>query len=117
MADRSPDAHHRRVHFDPSLNLGHVLTVISLLIGGGMAYGTLDTRLKQVETKVEDIPKLATLLQNQQVQLERQQVQIDALNKQDDVFRETVRRMLDQLSGIAKDTAEIKGRLTEKQTP
>ena len=116
MAERTAgDSRHSRVHFDPSLNLGHVLTVVSLLFGGGMIWGTLDARLKHVESQIQDMPTIVTMIQKKQVQIEKQQVQIEALGKQDDVFRETVRRMLDQLSSIAKDTAEIKGRLTEKQ--
>ena len=54
------------------------------------------------------IPDIRTLVS-------RQQVQIEALGKQDDIFRETIRRMLDQLTIIAKDTAEIKGRLAAEK--
>jgi len=99
------------VKFDATLNLGHVATIVALLFGGGMAYGSLDSRLTKVEAAVIDIPDMKTLLQ-------RQQVQIEGLGKQDDIFRETIRRMLDQLTIIAKDTAEIKGRLAaEKGSP
>src|SRR6185312_7891268 len=97
------------VKFDATLNLGHVATIAAILLGGGAAYGSLNGRLVAVEQAIVDIPDLKTLVR-------QQQVQIEGLGKQDDIFRESMRRMSDYLAQIAKDTAEIKGRLAaEKQ--
>jgi hypothetical protein len=97
------------VKFDATLNLGHVITVAAILLGGGAAYGSLDRRITTVEQAVVDIPDIKTLVR-------QQQVQIEGLGKQDDIFRESMRRMSDYLSQIAKDTAEIKGRLAAEKT-
>lgn len=44
------EAHHRkRVAFDPTINLGHVLTFVGFLIAGFGAYSTLDKRVTVVE--------------------------------------------------------------------
>lgn len=44
------DAHHRkRVAFDPTINLGHVLTFIGFLVTGFSAYSALDKRVTLVE--------------------------------------------------------------------
>ena len=96
------------VKFDATLNLGHVATICAIMIGGGAAYASLNGRLEAVEQAVVDIPDLKTLVR-------QQQVQIDGLGKQDDIFRESMRRMNDYLSQIAKDTAEIKGRLAAEK--
>jgi hypothetical protein len=78
-------------------------------VDSGAAYGSLDRRLVAVEQAVVDIPDIKTLVR-------QQQVQIEGLGKQDDIFRESMRRMSDYLSQIAKDTAEIKGRLAADKT-
>jgi hypothetical protein len=96
------------VKFDATLNLGHVATICAILVGGGAAYTSLDGRIASVEKQVVDIPDIKTLVR-------QQQVQIEALGKQDDIFRESMRRMSDYLSQIAKDTAEIKGRLAAEK--
>lgn len=44
------ESHHRkRVAFDPTINLGHVLTFVGFLIAGFGAYSTLDKRVTVVE--------------------------------------------------------------------
>ena len=39
----------KRVVFDPTINLGHVISLIAFLLAGFSAYGTLDKRLTMVE--------------------------------------------------------------------
>lgn len=41
--------HRRRVTFDPTINLGHVLTFVGFLVAGFGAYSTLDKRVTVVE--------------------------------------------------------------------
>jgi hypothetical protein len=79
------------VRTDATLNPGHVATICAIGGGGGAAYTSLDGRIASVEKQVVDIPDLKTLVR-------QQQVQIDALGKQDDIFRENMRRMSDYLS-------------------
>ena len=40
----------RRVSFDPTINLGHVLTFVGFITAGFTTYSTLDKRLTVVET-------------------------------------------------------------------
>lgn len=39
----------KRLHFDPTINLGHILTFIGFLVAGFVAYATVDKRLTVVE--------------------------------------------------------------------
>lgn len=41
--------HRKRVAFDPTINLGHVLTFIGFLVTGFSAYSALDKRVTLVE--------------------------------------------------------------------
>lgn len=42
----------RRVAFDPTINLGHVLTFIGFMIAGFSAYSTLDKRVTLIESQM-----------------------------------------------------------------
>lgn len=42
---------HRRVSFDPTINLGHVLTFVGFLVTGFSAYSTLDKRVSLIESQ------------------------------------------------------------------
>jgi len=42
---------HRRVTFDPTINLGHVLTFVGFLVTGFSAYNLIDKRVTVLETK------------------------------------------------------------------
>ncbi|MFD2754283.1 hypothetical protein [Comamonas terrae] len=48
MSDLQP---HSRVKFDPTVNLGHVLTFIGFMTAGITAYGTLDKRVSLIESQ------------------------------------------------------------------
>lgn len=39
----------RRVHFDPTINLGHVITAATFLLAAAGAYATLDSRVSTLE--------------------------------------------------------------------
>jgi hypothetical protein len=90
--------------FDPTFNLGHVLTIVALLVGGAVGYGQLSQRIDTIEGKIVDLPDIRALVQ-------QQQVQIAALAKTDDLTRESLRRLFDRLDQIGKDVATIKGQL------
>lgn len=47
------EQHHarRRLAFDPTVNLGHVLTFVGALVAGVSAYSTLDKRVSVVESQ------------------------------------------------------------------
>lgn len=42
----------RRVAFDPTINLGHVLTFVGFMIAGFSAYSTLDKRVTLMESQI-----------------------------------------------------------------
>ena len=42
----------RRVAFDPTINLGHVLTFVGFMIAGFSAYSTLDKRVTLIESQI-----------------------------------------------------------------
>ena len=46
-----PVAPRRRVVFDPTINLGHVLTFMGFMVAGFSAYGTLDKRITLIESQ------------------------------------------------------------------
>jgi flagellar capping protein FliD len=41
----------KRISFDPTINLGHVITFIGFIFAGFMAWNTLDKRITVVETQ------------------------------------------------------------------
>lgn len=47
------ETHHvrRRLAFDPTVNLGHVLTFVGALVAGVSAYSTLDKRISVIESQ------------------------------------------------------------------
>ena len=46
-----PVAPRRRVVFDPTINLGHVLTFMGFMVAGFSAYSTLDKRVTLIESQ------------------------------------------------------------------
>lgn len=48
MSDSIPA---KRISFDPTINLGHVITFIGFIFAGFMAWNTLDKRITVVETQ------------------------------------------------------------------
>lgn len=47
--------HRRRVAFDPTINLGHVLTFIGFLVTGFSAYSALDKRVTLIESQTSAV--------------------------------------------------------------
>lgn len=50
-----PTHHRRRVTFDPTINLGHVLTFAGFLITGFSAYSALDKRVTLIESQTASV--------------------------------------------------------------
>lgn len=40
---------HKRISFDPTINLGHILTFVSLVVAGFAAWSALNTRVAVLE--------------------------------------------------------------------
>lgn len=51
MAEPTPTP--SRMTFDPTVNLGHILTFLGFLIAGFLAYATLDKRITVVEQRTD----------------------------------------------------------------
>jgi|LNAP01.1.fsa_nt_gb hypothetical protein len=78
----------RRVHFDPTINLGHVLTAATFLIAAAGAYATLDSRvstlerdqraqkLEQKETLSSTETRLLTKITEQRAHMDQTQVRV-----------------------------------------
>ena len=49
MSDEHQNPGPKRVTFDPTINLGHILTFLSLVIAGALAWAALNTRLAVLE--------------------------------------------------------------------
>jgi uncharacterized coiled-coil protein SlyX len=47
-----PPAHDHKPRFDPTINLGHVLTFVGFMIAGFGAWTTLDKRVTVIEERV-----------------------------------------------------------------
>lgn len=51
----------RRVHFDPTINLGHLLTLISMIGAGALAYSSLQSRLAVHDEQLRGIERAAVV--------------------------------------------------------
>lgn len=62
MTERETMAHEppRKVSFDPTINLGHVLTMLTLLGGLAAGWSSLNTRLDYVEKAMGNVADLVT---------------------------------------------------------
>jgi hypothetical protein len=69
--------------FDLTVNLGHILNVMALLIGGGLVAGTLKSRLDIVE---EEIEKISEIL----ITVARQDVRLDFIDKRIEELRNKI---------------------------
>lgn len=53
LVEQAP--HRRRVSFDPSINLGHVLTFVGFMVSGFTAYNALDKRVTVMESHAASV--------------------------------------------------------------
>lgn len=51
----------RRVHFDPTINLGHMLTLVSMLGAGAVAFSNLQSRLAVHDEQLRGIERAAVV--------------------------------------------------------
>ena len=51
----------RRVHFDPTINLGHLLTLISMIGAGAFAFSNLQSRLAVHDEQLRGIERAASV--------------------------------------------------------
>lgn len=62
--DTSPgslDAKRHRVRFDPTINLGHMLTLISMLAAGAVAFSNLQSRLAVHDEQLRGLERAAVV--------------------------------------------------------
>lgn len=50
VLDAQTQHQRRKVHFDPTVNLGHVLTFVGFIVMGFSAYSALDKRVTVIES-------------------------------------------------------------------
>jgi hypothetical protein len=70
--------------FDLTVNLGHILNVIAILIGGGIIAGTIRSRIDALEKEIE---KLSEIL----VTTARQDVRLDFLDQRIEELRNCIK--------------------------
>lgn len=58
MTDLPPMTEHRRARFDPTINLGHVMTMGSVLATMVAGYASLNARMGLVETQIATMTTL-----------------------------------------------------------
>lgn len=51
----------RRVNFDPTINLGHVLTLVSMLAAGAVAFANLQSRLAVHDEQLKGLERAAVV--------------------------------------------------------
>ena len=51
----------RRVNFDPTINLGHVLTLVSMLAAGAVAFANLQARLAVHDEQLRGLERAAVV--------------------------------------------------------
>lgn len=83
-SDMDPHPHRKKVNFDPTINLGHVLTVIAFVASGSVAYFDLRERISNNEIRTQAVADevVAEKVRNQQALL---QVRDDVRYVRDDV--------------------------------
>ena len=87
------DAHRRkRVAFDPTINLGHVLTFIGFLVTGFSAYSALDKRVTLIEQQ-------ATVV-------------VESNREQDGRVKETLREIKADLKDLQRSINDVSRTLT-----
>lgn len=96
------------VKFDPTFNVGHLLTIATLAIGGVVTFGSIqgvlgtqEVRLKSLESTVIAVGNIATAVASDQVRISNLEAVISQIG-------ETSNKMLEKLSTISADVAVLK---------
>lgn len=61
-------AQRKYVRFDPTLNTGHVLQIVVLIVGGFAAYGAIKTEQAQTKSDLEQVKAVAVIERAQTAQ-------------------------------------------------
>lgn len=93
MADTT-DQGKRRLHFDPTINAGHLLTAVVILVAGFGAWSTLDKRVVVLEEQ------------------RKTQEQID--RHQDQTSQQNMQQIRESLAEIKRNVERIGDRLDRK---
>lgn len=94
MADPAETSKQRRLHFDPTINAGHLLTAVVMLVAGFGAWSTLDKRVVVLEEQ------------------RKTQDQID--RHQDQTSQQNMQQIRESLSEIKRNVERISDRLDRK---
>lgn len=90
--------------FDWTFNLGHLLTIGTLLVAGFAVYLSVETRITQIDNRTADYFTTRDLSRDNAAQLR-------ALNSAVDNNRTSNRVILEQMSKIREDVAAIRATL------
>jgi Tfp pilus assembly protein PilO len=94
MADPAETSKQRRLHFDPTINAGHLLTAVVMLVAGFGAWSTLDKRVVVLEEQ------------------RKTQEQID--RHQDQTSQQNMQQIRESLVEIKRNVERISDRLDRK---
>lgn len=95
-----------KFRFDGTINLGHILTIISLLTAGFLAYTSIETRIDRIDVRTSDYVTVRDLVRDNRGDIDRMQGTVE-LNAQN------TKAILDVLSKLREDVAAIKASLPD----
>lgn len=93
------DAAHqrRRVHFDPTINLGHLLTFLGFIVMGFSAYSALDKRVTVIEAHAAQAA--------------------ERLREQDGRFKETLGEIRSDVKDLQRSVNDVNRNLRSTNAP
>jgi hypothetical protein len=84
MSDNGNGSRQSRPKFDPTINYGHVLTALSIIIAGTGAYYGMSTELHNVDQRVAKIEATLQQLANAMVLTARQDERLISIERRVD---------------------------------
>lgn len=99
------------VLYDPTINLGHLLTFLCLMVGGMTIYFQIETQLEVHNTRIEVVEEAYDLIPDLKLIVATNAKSVDRLEAADERMTGTTRRIFDQLIQIREDIGAIKGRV------
>ena len=92
MSDNGNGARQSKPKFDPTINYGHVLTALSIVIAGTGAYYGMSSELHNVDQRVAKIEATLQQLANVMVLTARPDERLIAIERRVDRLEEAPRR-------------------------
>jgi hypothetical protein len=92
MSDNNNGARQSTPKFDPTINYGHVLTALSIVVAGTGAYYGMSSELHNVDQNVAKIEATLQQLANVMVLTARQDERLIAIERRVDRLEEAPRR-------------------------